>query len=416
MITYSPIQWIAIDIANQFGLDKLIFEERLDWVKQNLNNLEKLTEKADPKTRPLYVKAVQALRLVQQGKPTGHLVGLDAICSGIQIMSALSGCRLGAKATGLVIPNKRPDAYTYFTKRLNQSLTDRGLNTYKVPRQKAKEAIMTAFYGSEAVPKRVFDEDDEVVDTFKDTMQTSFQGAFRILNYLLKGWDRRAYKHKWQLPDGFDVVVNSMEFRSKRIRVAELGDSSFTYNYYENTPISRGISLPANVIHSVDAYIVRCMHRRCNYDVNTITQAKALLEGSVNNLVPIKGNIDKVIYYLDLYNKNNIADIVILPYLDKDSVLLLPEELITKLLNIINTILESVPFDLVTVHDEFKCHANYVNQMRIHYRNILADIADSDIMQSILNQLYKPQHKSITFRKESDDLSSYILNSNYAIC
>lgn len=80
MKTYTGIQYLAIDIANQFGLDKLLFEERIDWVKLNQDRLEELTNEAEEK--PLYIKAVQAFRKAQKGEPIGHLVGLDSVCSG----------------------------------------------------------------------------------------------------------------------------------------------------------------------------------------------------------------------------------------------------------------------------------------------------------------------------------------------
>ena len=68
----------------------------------------------------MYLKAVAAVRKAQAGTPTGHLVGFDAVCSGMQIMSALTGCHKGAHATGLVDPNHRADAYTDCTNLMSQ--------------------------------------------------------------------------------------------------------------------------------------------------------------------------------------------------------------------------------------------------------------------------------------------------------
>ena len=102
---FNAIDYICIDIANCVGTqgtfrgDKELFEARIAWVKSNYLILESFNELAEDK--PLYIKAVQALRDVVAGKPTGHLVALDATCSGIQIMSAITGCVRGADATGL---------------------------------------------------------------------------------------------------------------------------------------------------------------------------------------------------------------------------------------------------------------------------------------------------------------------------
>jgi DNA-directed RNA polymerase len=114
---FTSYEYLLIDIANNHhsDLDKKTFNERIDWVNNNLGQLEAEAEGHSWKARPLYLKACQTLRKAQQGKPTGHLVGFDAICSGMQIMSALTGCESGAKATGLIDTGKRPDAYTECT-------------------------------------------------------------------------------------------------------------------------------------------------------------------------------------------------------------------------------------------------------------------------------------------------------------
>lgn len=142
MVPFTGWQYLQIDIANQFGLDKKLFEERIQWVNDNINDLENLLEQAENK--PLYLKAVMALRKAQKGIPTGHMVGLDATCSGVQIMSCMTGCIAGANATGLVDPNKRADAYTETTQVMNQILGGVGV---QISRKDAKAALMTLEIG-----------------------------------------------------------------------------------------------------------------------------------------------------------------------------------------------------------------------------------------------------------------------------
>lgn len=142
---FSGYEYLLIDVATQYGLDKLTFEERMNWTNSMLaatpTMLEEVTYQAENK--PLYQKAVMALRKAQQGLPTGHLVGLDATCSGIQIMSVLTGCVSGANATGLIDPNVRADAYSSTTKKMNDILGG-GLT---IPRADAKRALMTLEIG-----------------------------------------------------------------------------------------------------------------------------------------------------------------------------------------------------------------------------------------------------------------------------
>lgn len=80
MQTFTGYEYLLIDAANNFGLDKLLFEERINWATQNLSNLETMASLAE--TKPLYIKAVMAIRKAQAGLPMSHVVGLDAVCSG----------------------------------------------------------------------------------------------------------------------------------------------------------------------------------------------------------------------------------------------------------------------------------------------------------------------------------------------
>ncbi len=55
MKNFTPIEYICIDIANAYGLDKELFEDRIQWVKDNAKNLESLAQEADD--YPIYMKA-----------------------------------------------------------------------------------------------------------------------------------------------------------------------------------------------------------------------------------------------------------------------------------------------------------------------------------------------------------------------
>lgn len=79
---YSPMQYLAIDIANQYGndLDKETYETRIAWVKHKVDRLEEFQDKAEEPF--LFKKAVNAFRQAQAGTPTGHVVGLDCASSG----------------------------------------------------------------------------------------------------------------------------------------------------------------------------------------------------------------------------------------------------------------------------------------------------------------------------------------------
>lgn len=424
MQQFTGFEYMMLDVAGKFGHDKWLFGQRLDWVKKNLSVLEELTPQADKKERHLYQKAVMALRSVMAGHDTGHLIGFDACCSGVQVMSALTGCEEGAKNTGLVDPDVRADAYGMLLKVMQHILQD--YSAGKITRQQAKDAMMTAFYGSKEQPKLIFGEDTPELQAFYEASAIIAPGAWALLQELLGAWTPWAKKHSWKLPDGFDAVVKVMQkVDDCRIEVDELDGASFTYEFYVNEGKETGISLPANVTHSVDAYLLRCVHRRCNYDRPMVERA---LDAIYSSLLGADGNSPrlgvkptmpaeegtKLAYYIEQYNRSTVADVVILPYITEQNANQLSVPHLEKLRDIILTMLVHKPFKVVTIHDEFRCHANYMNFLRQHYVNILADIADSELLSDLLNQLHGTVGGKA--RKLSTTLGSKIRESNYGLC
>ena len=165
--------------------------------------------------------------------------------------------------------------------------------------------------------------------------------------------------------------------------------------------------------HSVDAYILRCIHRRCNYVADEVLLAREYLEYALTVKTDNDAADRAIRYYSDLYNRSGMADMVILPHLTKHNVRALDEQHIKDLLAIIETMLAHKPFEVVTVHDEFKCHPNYMNHLRQHYINVFAELAESRVLEMILSGIYGKPGK---YKKLSTDLGDLIRESNYALC
>lgn len=412
MDIFSGWQYLLIDACNQWGGDKLLFNERIQWAEENLHQLEDLAEEAE--TKPLYLKAVQAIRKAQQGIPTGHLVELDATCSGLQIMSAITGCVSGATATGLVNPDVRADAYTIVTDEMNRLLK----GTVQIPRSDAKSAVMKCCYGSKKVPIDLFGKDTPELDAFYQAVTTVAPGPWELLQELLASWQPYAKVHAWKLPDGFDARVKVMDKITARIEVDELDHATFTYEFYENLGTKTGRSLAANTIHSIDAYLLRCMHRRCNYNPVVVTTAyQALISEAMLRLDDLAEQVphigDKVGYYVEQYERSGMADVVILPYLkDGHQTQYLSTAHIDKLIAITGMMLENPPFELVTIHDAFKAHPNNCNTVRFHYKEIMAELAESNILADLLSQIHGVPGN---YPKLSNNLGDLIRGSNYSL-
>lgn len=410
--TYTGFQYLLIDLANAFGLDKEIFEVRIQWGMDHLSCLETMALKAE--TPALYHKAMLAIRKAQQGLPTGHLVGVDGACSGMQVMSVLTGCIAGATATGMVNPDERGDAYTAVTDAMRRLLG--GLVAVK--RKDAKQAVMTVLYGSKAEPKKLFGEGTDELNAFYKAVHEVAPGAWMLLQDLLESWQPWALSHEWKLPDGFDAKVKVMTKREVRIEVDELDHATFTYEFFENEGQERGLSNAANAVHSVDGYVLRTMHRRCNYDAKVIKNAMNIVQTEIRARVQGMNALPEVLdpkvdYYINQYTRSTVADVVIAPYLTEDSVRWLDADHLDKLASIMESMLMHKPFELVTIHDEFKAHANNINWVRYHYKEIMAEIADSNLLDDLLSQITKTNY---SFPKLSSNLGDLIRNSNYALC
>lgn len=214
MTDYTPQEYVKIDIANAFGKDKLSFKQRIAWVN-SAKDLRNLVPRAEKPAQ--YVAAVQALEDSINGIPSGHLVGLDACASGITILGILSGCETTAKNTG-VIGKKRMDFYKECTEAMNELLVD----DVVVSRADAKQATMTAYYGSKAKPKEIFGEDTDELFAFYTAQESIAPGACYLMRELLNSWQPYALEHRHTLPDGFNAIVPVLQKQKVKIEIDEL--------------------------------------------------------------------------------------------------------------------------------------------------------------------------------------------------
>jgi hypothetical protein len=275
-----------------------------------------------------------------------------------------------------------------------------------------------AFYGSKKVPKTLFGEDTLELNAFYQAAQEIAPGAWDLLQTLLASWQPYALTHAWKMPDGFDVRVKVMSPKKARIEVDELEKASFTYEFYENEGTKTGKSNAANVVHSVDAWVLRSMHRRCNYNREVAEEAARLIEielveRAMGKTQQVFGMGTEAHYYMEQYTRSTLADAVILPHLNADTVCFLDTEHLQALARILTGMLQYQPFELVTVHDEFKAHANNMNWVRWQYREILSEIADSELLDDLLSQIhgYPGNYPKLSF-----NLGDQIKKSAYALC
>lgn len=237
---FSGRDYMKIDIANSFGLDKEDWDVRLAWFDENEGRLDTLVKQAEEPA--LFFAGITAWKKVCKGEPTGYPISLDATSSGIQLLAALTGDRKAAALCNVIDTGHREDAYTG----LYQSMLNRIGEGAKISRKDTKAAIMTAIYSSTAVPKKVFGE-GALLDIFYETMREEAPGPWEVTETMLAIWDNTALMNEWVMPDNFHVKIKVMGNVTDYVQFL---NEPFEVNYSVNKPIEGGRSLGANMIHS----------------------------------------------------------------------------------------------------------------------------------------------------------------------
>lgn len=402
---FTGMDYLRIDIASQFGLDKEQFEDRIDWVRKNEASLEDYESQADDFFR--YAAAVQAYRRAQRGEPIGHLVGLDACASGCQILSCLTGCKVGAANTGAT-GNKRKDVYSFCTKVMNSHLE----HEVEYTKKEIKPPFMTVFYGSKMEPVYAFGKDTEELKAFYKSIEETCPGAYQFLNVVDTLWDPDAYSYSWTMPDGFEVLCKVKWTAEKRIEIDTLpGHPTFKYLYKVNEPEEDGRFLHANIVHSVDGYIVRELSARCDYDSRDLLRKAKWLSIRLNN--PKMGNKASGTRREGLWLDSGIVSIEAIEDLKTNQdPYAWTVEFTREVYKLVQKILRRPSFHVISVHDEFKCHPNFMFWIRQTYKELLAELAQSSVLDNILSAV---AGYDCHFKKLSTDLYKDVLEGEYAL-
>lgn len=399
MQTFTGADWLKIDIASKFGLDKLDWEDRISWFDMHEPDLENLQSQADEPA--LYYAGVNAYRQASRGKPTGYLVSLDAASSGLQILSALSGCETSGRVCGIIDTGHREAAYrTIFDRILARSKRQ-----VSIPYEDVKQAVMTALYGSKAEPRRVFGNGD-MLAVFYEVMETSLPGAWQLNHDLQALWQPYAKKHAWIMPDNFHV---RKPVESKISHMVKVFDRHISVEMTTIEGKRSGLSISPDIVHSIDGMIVREMHRRCQYDPTQITQLSTWIKhGDYLRGPRMNRAQDELLMVLwNHYQQSGFLSARILALLDRENLAFVD-------VSAVSDLIQSLPvkrFELLSNHDCFRAHPNHADSLRLTYNQIMSEIARSDVLSFIASQVagyYLPVVKS-------GMIANQVLKANYAL-
>ena len=420
MEPYTPAQWMLIDLASQYGLDKKHFDVRLDWGKSLLPRLDGCSQ--DPEEIALFFQdyideadepemfcaSLLAIKDVMLGKPTGYTVGLDAASSGPQLLSVLCRCLTGMMNTGAIDSGLVPDLYSLIRDNLG----------FEAERKQVKKATVPYVYGSKREPMNVFGE--ELYQKFIDAYAAVVPWAEWAKNTLINCWNSLAHYHEWETPDGGVAHVKVIR---KDDTKGYFQGRQYTYEYKEVGEKAKGEegtrSLGANVTHSYDGYILRELHRRCNYDPRRIRYARDIIKEYLTGSCEVHANRDmnrkKKLFHLQKISKRfNTISVRAANYIDSFTIQGADKEYLKGLYQRLNQMLEYAPFEVRTIHDEFACCPNHVQRMKYYYNVLLAEAYQStwlfDVIQDLSGISYHEHQPEI-----EQDIVEAILDNNYAL-
>lgn len=267
IVNESGMKWLKIDIANHYGLDKVLWEDRVNFVDVNDSILEALADKADEPL--LYIQAVEAYRKAQRGLPTGYIVRLDATASGPQIMNTLFRDIEGMKYLNVLGDDTRYDLYTLVAQTMYENTKDsqiwKDLNDdFAKIRKVVKKPIMTSFYNSTSKPKEIFGENTIELAEFYKALKRYCEGALAVQDTINACWDNSKDVNIWTLPDGHTAYCPVSKVLESKIEIPEKG-MKITYTHtVQRANFAESRSLCPNLVHSLDGYICREIVKRLN--------------------------------------------------------------------------------------------------------------------------------------------------------
>ena len=269
----NSLDWIKVSIANTFGngIDKRSFEQKVQWV-DNQEDIISLVPSADEPYR--FQRGIFELRKAMATGKTAYPIGLDAGASGIQVLSALTGCITGAVNTGLGAEEPK-DIYLINYEQMKQMAAVP--NT--ITRKDLKKALMTLFYGSSAVPRRVFQDYPHLLPIFYKACSITAPGAFGLYQILMgiMGNTPTQEEYRWTLPNGFVVSTWALDKTSHEVEIQEFHNKKVNVIRKHVRRTERYRALAANVAHSVDGFVAAELRGRAMWDRDQLERVEASL-------------------------------------------------------------------------------------------------------------------------------------------
>ena len=391
----TGVEYLKTEIAckHDKSMEKATWDERIAHYDSLDFSESKVWKKA---SNPIGLRAaVNAMDSVHGGEETGYMISLDACSSGLQILSLLVSCPTSYALCG---GNSKQCIDSYVT--IYDSMNLHGALT----RKEVKNAIMTSLYGSTAMPEATFGTNLEL---FYETMEEMAPGAWDLNLGLQELWASiPGSTYTWVLPDNFHACI---ETKNKELINFKFLEEKYSLSVTVDGRPDFHKGLGPNLIHSIDALVVREMYRRCMFSVSKLVMLTDIIMGKTLTGVESKKDTEMVDTLWNHYKRTGFLSVRILDHLDSSNMTLVDPMVIAKLI----TTLPNSPFEVVSVHDCFRCHPNYGDDLRRQYNNIMCQIKNSKMLTDMCRQV--TGSKKMKARKVGVIDDATILEGNYLL-
>ena len=296
--------WLSIHVANCFGVDKVSFQERYDWVnrihpkdleecvRNPLDNTFWTTADSPWQALAALFEWHEARSMADPSQYVSHMpVGIDGSCNGLQHYSAIGLDPIGARAVNLEPAERPADIYSDVLRLTIPKVEQDAKDGHPLAqnwlghifRDTVKRAVMTVPYGvtlqgirdqfiTDGHTKNLEGSQslnaNYLRDVVYDAVGNVVVAARQLMDWLRVSAVQVARKGKairWTTPIGFYVIQEYLETRSRIIRTTMF--SIYLREPKKDQTVSaerqeRGI--PPNFVHSHDGSHMGLTALRCH--------------------------------------------------------------------------------------------------------------------------------------------------------
>lgn len=249
------------------------------------------------------------------------------------------------------------------------------------------------------------------VHTFHALYKEHLPLVFTFRNACVAGWNDEALVYSWSLPDGFEVNMECTKAISEipdycdcRIELEIQGKRHHIKPFWSiNTPLQKGElgtkGIGANLIHSIDAYIMRELVRRCHGQFRTSLEQIKVGELKCSENAKSIYNMWKEtkMVSLNILNELKKGDSIPQDYYDaiQDTLLTLPEH----------------SFYIKPIHDEFCCRVEFRDEMVKVYNCLLVELYNSTYAEYVAKEL----ELKLEYGKAKPEVTKALFENDYLL-